>query len=73
MFERKTENPAAPQPSKAEALIGELRKAGLDDGKIAEALKQKAAAGEISDEELSAALSALEKAKAEQLFGMKFI
>ena len=50
----------------AEALIEALRKQGLDDGKIAEA-------GRISEEELTSALATLERAKAEDLYGMKFI
>lgn len=57
----------------AEALIEALRKQGLDDGKIAEALKKEAEAGRISEEELTSALATLERAKAEDLYGMKFI
>ena len=54
-------------------MIEALRKQGLDDGKIAEALKKEAEAGRISEEELTSALATLERAKAEDLYGMKFI
>ena len=57
----------------AEALIEALRKQRLHDGNIAPALKKEAEAGRISQQELTSALATLERAKAEDLYGMKFI